>query len=299
VLSLRDITRDHMREAELHARNAELEIACAKLKGAQEQVVQSERLASIGQLAAGVAHEINNPIGFVSSNLNALQRYVASLLDAANACTAAAERSGDRAMAAEVEQIRRRVDLDYLATDIPQLLAESCEGIERVSKIVRDLRDFSRRERSEAWVEADLHKGIDTTLNIVWNELKYKAEVVKTFGDLPTIECLPSELNQVFMNVLINAGQAIKERGLITISTGCVDDRVWIAFGDNGEGIPADILPRIFDPFFTTKPVGTGTGLGLAISYGIIAKHHGDIQITSFPGEGTLLRIELPIRQPH
>ena len=299
MLSMRDVTRDQAREAELHARNAELEVAYAKLEGAQAQIVQSERLASIGQLAAGVAHEINNPIGFVSSNLNTLQRYVANLLNATREYAAAAARSGGAEGAAEIEEIRSRLDLDFLATDIPQLLAESCEGIDRVSKIIRDLKDFSRRERSEDWTQADLHKGIDATLNIVWNELKYKAEVVKSFGELPLVECLPSELNQVFMNVLVNAGQAIQKNGLITISTGREGDNVWVAIGDNGEGIPADVLPRIFDPFFTTKPVGTGTGLGLAISYGIVAKHHGNIQITSFPGEGTLLRIELPIKQPH
>jgi len=298
ALYLRDSTRDHTRESELQARNAELEVAYAKLKGAQEQVVQSEKLASIGQLAAGVAHEINNPIGYVSSNLNSLQRYVATLLNAIQQLAATGRRSGDPDVMAEVEDLRSRLDLDFLATDIPQLLAESCDGIDRVRKIVRDLKDFSRRERSEDWVETDIHRGIEATLNIIWNELKYKAEIIKSFGELPLVECLPSELNQVFMNILMNAGQAIKTHGVITVSTGCTDDKVWIAIGDDGEGIPEDILPRIFDPFFTTKPVGTGTGLGLAISYGIIAKHHGKIEITSVPGQGTLMRIELPIRQP-
>ena len=298
VLSLRDSTRDHTRETELQARNAELEVACARLKGAQEQILQSEKLASIGQLAAGVAHEINNPIGYVSSNLSSLQRYTATLLNAIRQLSAAVHQTGDSAVIGEVDDLRRRFVLDFLATDIPQLLAESCEGIDRVRKIVRDLKDFSRRERCEDWVETDIHRGIDATLNIIWNELKYKAEIIKSFGELPQVECLPSELNQVFMNVLMNAGQAIKERGVITISTGCSQDTVWVAIGDDGEGIPEDVLPRIFDPFFTTKPVGTGTGLGLAISYGIVAKHHGKIQITSVPDQGTLLRIELPVRQP-
>jgi len=299
VLALRDATRDHTRETELHARNAELEVAYARLKGAQEQILQSEKLASIGQLAAGVAHEINNPIGYVSSNLSSLQRYAATLLNAILQLTAAVRRTGDSAAISEVEELQQRCDFDFLATDIPQLLAESCEGIDRVRKIVRDLKDFSRRERRDDWVETDIHRGLEATLNIIWNELKYKTEIVKSFGELPPVECIPSELNQVFMNVLMNAGQAIKERGVITLSTGCSDDHVWIVIGDDGEGIPEDVLPRIFDPFFTTKPIGTGTGLGLAISYGIITKHHGKIQITSAPGEGTLLRIELPVRQPH
>jgi len=299
ALSLRDVTRDHARESELQARNAELEVAYARLKGAQEQILQSEKLASIGQLAAGVAHEINNPIGYVSSNLSSLQRYVATLLDAIQQLSKAATRSSDAVTRSDVEELRRKLDLDFLATDIPQLLVESCEGIDRVRKIVRDLKDFSRRERSEDWVQADIHRGIEATLNIVWNELKYKTEIIKSFGELPLVECLPSELNQVFMNVLMNAGQAIKDHGVITVSTGRSDETVWIAIGDDGEGIPEDVLPRIFDPFFTTKPVGTGTGLGLSISYGIIAKHHGKIEITSVPQQGTLLRIELPIRQPH
>lgn len=297
-LSVRDITLDYTRETELHARNAELEVAYAKLKGAQEQIVQSEKLASIGQLAAGVAHEINNPIGYVNSNLSTLQGYVSQLLAAIDTYAVALARTGDAATVAEVEEIRQRFDIDFLAVDLPQLLTESREGIDRVCKIVRDLKDFSRSDRGEVWVRADVHVGLESTLNIVSNQLKYKAQIVKTFADLPLIEWLPSELNQVFLNILMNAGQAITERGIITVATGQSGDKVWIAIGDDGEGIPADVLPRIFDPFFTTKPVGSGTGLGLSISYGIVAKHHGNIEITSVPGQGTLLRIELPIEQP-
>jgi len=276
-----------------------LEIAYAKLKSAQEQAIQSEKLASIGQLAAGVAHEINNPIGYVSSNLNTLQSYVSQLLGAIDACAVAFAPTNDRAAAAVVEEIRRRFDIDFLAVDVPQLLAESRAGIDRVRKIIRDLKDFSRRDRSDSWVRTDVHAGLESTLNIVLNQLKYKAQIIKTFAELPLIECLPSELNQVFLNILMNAGQAIKERGVITVSTGRSADRVWIAIGDDGEGIPEDVLPNIFDPFFTTKPVGTGTGLGLSISYAIVAKLHGSIQVTSVPGQGTLMRIELPIEQPH
>jgi two-component system, NtrC family, sensor kinase len=297
-MSVRDISIDYARETELRERNAQLEVANSKLKGAQEQVIQSEKLASIGQLAAGVAHEINNPIGYVNSNLSTLQTYATKLLTAIEILAAALARKSGAASVAEVQEIRERFDIDFLAVDLPQLLTESREGIDRVCKIVRDLKDFSRSDRGEAWVSADIHRGLESTLNIVWNELKYKAQIVRTFGELPPIECLPSELNQVFMNILMNAGQAIKERGVITVSTGRTDDKIWIAIGDDGEGIPADVLPRIFDPFFTTKPVGSGTGLGLAISYGIIAKHHGTIEIASVPGQGTLLRIELPIAQP-
>lgn len=285
------------RTRELHARNAELEIAYAKLKNAQEQAIQSEKLASIGQLAAGVAHEINNPIGYVSSNLATLQDYVSKLFGAVNAYAAQAQ-ARDESAALESERIRRDAEIDFLSTDAPQLIRESREGIDRVCKIVRDLKDFSRRDRNEAWVNADVHQGLESTLNIVSNQIKYKAQIVKTFGDLPLIECLPSELNQVFLNILMNAGQAVQQNGLITVSTGWAGDKVWIAIGDDGEGIPSDVLPRIFDPFFTTKPVGTGTGLGLSISYGIVAKHHGTIEVTSVPHQGTLMRVELPVAQP-
>lgn len=292
---VRDITQDSMRESELHARNAELEVAYAKLQGAQEQVMQSEKLASIGQLAAGVAHEINNPIGYVNSNLSTLQRYISQLFSAIQSYEAAL---AGGAGAAEAVSIRQKLDLDFLVGDVPQLLSESREGIDRVCKIVRDLKDFARKERSEDWVKADIHRGLDSTLNIIWNELKYKAQIVKTFGELPPVECLPSELNQVFMNILMNAGQAIRDQGIITVTTSVAGERVRIDIGDDGEGIPPDVLPRVFDPFFTTKPVGSGTGLGLAISYGIVSKHHGTIEVSSTPGQGTLLRIELPIAQP-
>jgi signal transduction histidine kinase len=198
----------------------------------------------------------------------------------------------------ESDRICRDAEIDFLSTDAPELIRESREGIDRVCKIIRDLKDFSRRDRSEAWVKADVHQGLESTLNIVSNQIKYKAQIVKTFGDLPLIECLPSELNQVFLNILMNAGQAVQQNGLITVSTGCTGDKVWIAIGDDGEGIPSEVLPRIFDPFFTTKPVGTGTGLGLSISYGIVAKHHGTIEVTSVPHQGTLMRVELPIVQP-
>jgi signal transduction histidine kinase len=298
-LCVRDVTWEHAREAELHARAAELEITNARLKSVQEQVIQTEKLASIGQLAAGVAHEINNPIAYVKSNLNSLQQYTANLFSTVKTYADAVMHPDDPVAIDKATQAGQQIDLESVATDVKELLAESREGIERVCKIVSDLKDFSRRDQTTDWVRADLHSGLESTLNIVWNELKYKAQVVKTFGDLPLVECLPSELNQVFMNILINAGQAIKTHGVITVSTEHMGDKVRISIGDDGEGIPAEALPRIFDPFFTTKAVGEGTGLGLAISYGIVAKHHGTIEVTSVPGQGTLFLIELPIAQPN
>lgn len=297
-VSARDISFEYARKSELQSRNAELEVAYRRLKGAQDQLLQSEKLASIGQLAAGVAHEINNPIGYVHSNLATLQEYSKHLLTLIEAYDRLVDDSGSSQARIEVNDLRQRLDFSFLQSDLPQLIEESREGIERVRKIVQDLKDFSRSDARDKFVLADLHRGLDSTLNIIWNDLKYKAQVVKTFGEIPQIECIPSELNQVFMNILLNAGQAIAERGIVTVSTSVDADQVVIAIGDDGDGIPEDVLPRIFDPFFTTKPVGTGTGLGLAISYGLVKKHHGTIDVTSTPGEGTLFLIRLPITQP-
>jgi len=175
---------------------------------------------------------------------------------------------------------------------------ESREGITRVRKIVQDLKDFSRVDANQEWQWADLHAGIDSTLNIVSNEVKYKADVIKEYGDIPEIECQPSHINQVIMNIVVNGAHAITgERGVIKIRTGCQDDHVWIEISDNGAGIPKEFQSRIFDPFFTTKPIGSGTGLGLSLSYGIIQKHNGRIEVQSEPGQGTTFRITLPVRQ--
>ena len=297
-LVARDVSFEYARKSELQSRNAELEVTNQKLKGTQEQLVQSEKLASIGQLAAGVAHEINNPIGYVHSNMATLAQYSENLLSLVKSYEKAFSSPDPQAHAAELQNLSQSLDIEFVQSDLPQLIEESREGVERVRKIVQDLKDFSRSDAQDQFVKADIHRGLDSTLNIIWNDLKYKAQVVKTFGDIPLIECIPSELNQVFMNILLNAGQAIKERGIVTVSTSLDGDHVVVAIGDDGIGIPDDLLPKIFDPFFTTKPVGTGTGLGLAISYGLIKKHHGSIDVTSTPGEGTLFLIRLPITQP-
>ncbi len=285
-------------ERELQQRHAELRQAYLRLNGTQEKLLQSEKMASIGQLAAGVAHEINNPIGYVHSNLGSLQEYLRSLFTLIEAYERALRAPDPKALIPEIDDIRQRFDIDFISRDLPQLMAESREGIERVTRIVRDLKDFSYSDRSESWKMADLHAGLESTINIIWNELKYKVTLQRNYGELPLVECLPSELNQVYMNLLLNAGQAIAERGTITVSTGQEGDHVWIEFRDDGPGIAPDLLKRIFDPFFTTKPVGSGTGLGLSISYSIIDKHHGRIDVSSPPGEGACFRIWLPLRQP-
>ncbi|MFA1262122.1 ATP-binding protein [Xanthomonas axonopodis pv. fascicularis] len=286
-------------ERELQQRHAELRQAYLRLNGAQDKLLQSEKMASIGQLAAGVAHEINNPIGYVHSNLGSLQEYLRSLFTLIEAYERALQAPDPKALIPEIDEIRNRADIDFISRDLPQLMSESREGIERVTRIVRDLKDFSYSDRSESWKMVDLHAGLESTINIIWNELKYKVTLERNYADLPLVECLPSELNQVYMNMLLNAGQAIAERGTITVTTGRDEaENVWIQFQDSGAGIAPDLLQRIFDPFFTTKPVGSGTGLGLSISYGIINKHHGRIDVESVPGQGASFRIVLPIRQP-
>lgn len=285
-------------EAQLQQRHAELRQAYLRLNGAQDKLLQSEKMASIGQLAAGVAHEINNPIGYVHSNLGSLQEYLRSLFTVIEAYERALHAPDPRQMLPEIEEIRGRLDIDFIIRDLPQLLSESREGIERVTRIVRDLKDFSYSGRGESWRRVDLHAGLESTINIIWNELKYKVTLERRYSELPLVECLPSELNQVYMNLLLNAGHAIGERGTIVVSTGQDGEHVWVEFKDSGSGMPPELVKRIFDPFFTTKPVGSGTGLGLSISYSIVNKHHGRIDVDSTPGQGTAFRVVLPVNQP-
>ncbi|WP_321801927.1 histidine kinase [Burkholderia sp. BCC1988] len=259
------------------------------------QLLQSEKLASIGQLAAGVAHEINNPIGFISANLNTLRTWVRSLLDVIAAHEAVLPQLEPAARDA-LTALRGAADLDYVRDEIVTLIDESIDGAVRVRRIVQDLRDFSRPGSGE-WSVADIHAGLESTLNVVHNELKYKADIVREYGDLPLVECLPSQLNQVFMNLLVNAAHAMPTRGVITIRTSSDGEQVSIAISDTGTGMTPDIVRRIFDPFFTTKPVGQGTGLGLSVSHGIVERHRGTIDVTSEPGRGTTFRVRLPIRR--
>ncbi|HCS41672.1 MAG TPA: hybrid sensor histidine kinase/response regulator [Pseudomonas sp.] len=267
-------------------------------KQLESQLVQSEKLASLGQLAAGVAHEINNPIGFISSNLGTLDGYFKQLQEMLDAYRDAEEAIGSSELVERLQQLRERIELEFLRDDIPLLIKESKEGISRVGQIVKNLKDFSRVDSNQEWQWANLQQGIESTLNIVANELKYKADVVKDYQVLPDIECLPSQINQVIMNLIVNASQAIgPERGTLTLRTGLAVETVWIEVEDTGSGIAPQCLPKIFDPFFTTKPVGQGTGLGLSLSYGIVKKHRGEISVRSEVGVGTTFRVELPVRQ--
>ena len=278
--------------------NAEIRGINKRLEETQTQLLQSEKMASIGQLAAGVAHEINNPIGYVYSNLGTLEKYVQDVFSMIEGYEQAEGAIVDDGARARLQAARERLDIAFLKEDLRALMAESREGITRVKNIVQDLKGFSHVDATDEWYAADLHKGLDSTLNIVNNEIKYKAEVVKEYGEIVAVECLPSQLNQVFMNLLVNAAHAIEVRGTITVRTGIQDVEVWVEIADTGKGIAAEGLKRVFDPFYTTKPIGHGTGLGLSLSYGIIQKHHGRIEVQSEVGKGTTFRVWLPVKQP-
>ena len=303
---VRDITTRKRLEADLETQirtlkllNSEHKKVNCKLTLAQNQLLQSEKLASIGLLAAGVAHEINNPVGFVSSNLMSLKNYVHDLLALIDAYESAEKKMpGTSTEFFPVQVLKEKLDLPFLRSDVEALMSESRDGLDRVKTIVKSLKDFARMDTEDTFREDDIHQGIESTLKVAWNEIKYKCDVRKEYGDIPPVECLLSHLNQVFMNLLVNAAHAIESRGTITIRTGIHDKGVLVEIADTGKGIPAENLSRIFDPFFTTKPIGQGTGLGLSVSYSIVQKHHGRIEAISEVGKGTTFRVWLPLKQP-
>lgn len=284
-------------QAQLQARVNELDAMNRQLEEAQNQLLQQDKMASIGQLAAGVAHEINNPIGFVSSNLNTLRQYVGGLLSLSEASDAVLAAPADATAISLLARTRKEVEIEFLREDLPQLLDECADGLGRVKKIVQDLKDFSRVDHSD-WAEADLNIGLESTLNVVRHEVKYKAEVIRNLAPLPPVMCLAAQLNQVFMNLIVNAAHAIVDKGSITLVSGVEQDWAWVQVEDTGCGMSADVKRRIFEPFFTTKDVGKGTGLGLSLSFSIVQKHGGAIQVKSAVGRGTAIRVWLPVGGP-
>lgn len=294
------VTNQDLAESNIHleekveARTHELTALLKKMEDTQSQLLQSEKMAAIGQLAAGVAHEINNPIGFVNSNLGTLRSYTERLLNVIAAYEQCQAKVKDIPMD-DIAAVRAEADLDFLREDVISLLKESQEGLTRVKKIVQDLKDFSHVDEAE-WQEADLNEGIESTLNVVSNEIKYKAEVVRQYGQLPPVRCIAAQVNQVLMNLLVNAAQAIENRGTITVRSGIDGPLVWIEVQDTGKGMSPEVQKRIFEPFYTTKPVGKGTGLGLSLSYDIIVKRHGGrFDVRSEPNQGSIFRLWLPV----
>lgn len=269
-----------------------------KLEDAQNQLLQSEKMASIGQLAAGVAHEINNPVGYINSNMVSLKEYASDMIEVIDLFSEylGQSNSDNIQLTNQLKNKIKEIDLEYIKSDLNSLIEESMEGVSRVKQIVQDLKDFSHVDEADMqW--ADLHHGLDSTLNIVHNELKYKADINKEYGEIPEVECIASQINQVFMNILVNAAHAIEKHGIITITTGLEDNLVFIKINDTGKGISGDSINRIFDPFYTSKPIGEGTGLGLSLSYSIIEKHKGKIEVESIVGQGTTFTIWLPVKQ--
>jgi signal transduction histidine kinase len=273
------------------------------------QLLQCDKMASIGQLAAGIAHEINNPLSFIMSNLHALHDYLADIravlrhyegLEQALAGHLAAGRAelhDCRTRLAELATAKASTGLSDMLNDLTPLISETQDGVERIRTIVQGLKEFTHAGE-EARKHADLNRCLQSTLKIVWNELKYKTEVVEEYGPIPELLCYPQKVNQVFMNLLINAAQAIRDKGTIRIRTFERNGGVAVEIADTGCGIPPDHLDRIFEPFFTTKEVGRGTGLGLAISYGIVEKHRGRIEVESAVGTGSTFRVWFPLDQP-
>ncbi len=294
----RDITGRKQLEGRLTALNEQLEQRVAeeveKNRIKDSFLLQQDKMASIGQLAAGVAHEINNPMGFIISNLKTLREYIQGLTGYIEAFEQL------HCLLPDVEQqrlaaLRKQLDVAFITTDITPLLSESLDGADRVKQIVLDLKDFARVDEVDAR-ETDLNQCVRSTVNIVRNELKYVAQLDLLLGEIPMVFCNPQQINQVITNLLVNAAQAIEGHGSITVTTFQEGEQVVLTIADTGKGMPEDVRKRIFEPFFTTKPVGQGTGLGLTISYDMVKKNGGDISVESEPGRGTSFTVRLPVQ---
>ena len=288
------------RTDELRVARDASEEALKKLQQAQAQLVQNDKMASVGQLSAGIAHEINNPTGFVLSNLKTLEEYINDIRcliteydTLLQRCVGISDEDVS-CIVKNIEKFKEKIDVVFLLHDIAQIFKETQDGMRRISKIVRDMKEFSHAG-SDKPEYTDVNKGLESTLNIVWNEIKYKSEVKTLYGDIPQVLCYPQQLNQVFMNILVNAAHAIEGRGVITLRTFSENGNVVIEISDTGKGISPEHLSRIFEPFFTTKPVGMGTGLGLSVAYAIIKKHNGEITVDSKVGAGTRFQVCIPV----
>ncbi|PPE71852.1 hypothetical protein C3942_21280 [Solimonas fluminis] len=274
-------------EETVQARTGELRKALDDLRFQQAQLVQSEKMAALGQMVAGVAHEINTPLGYARGNVETVREslpFVRELIEA--------EQSGD---ARRREEAQRRWPADEGLAEFEILLKDAEHGLGQIAELVLGLKDFSRVDRSLTELFS-LNDGLDTALKICQSQLKGRVEVQREYGELPLVPCAPSQINQVFLNLISNAGQAIEGQGLIMLRTYAEDDEAVVEVQDSGCGMDADTLAHIFEPFFTTKPVGKGTGLGLSIVFRIVEDHRGRIEVDSRPGQGTTFRLRLPLK---
>ncbi|MDD5298284.1 MAG: PAS domain S-box protein [Rhodocyclaceae bacterium] len=292
----RDITDAKAADDALQSQLAETQRLNRRLEEAQNQLIQSEKMASLGQLSAGIAHELNTPLGFVGSNLGTLERYFLDLMELVAAYEYAEKaHPADAPAFAAAREAYRQCGMEYMKEDMPALFSETRDGLERVQRIVRDLNDFSQAG-SEAYQHSDLNHNLEVTLSILAARIGGQTKVEKDYGRLPEVWCQPSALNQVFLNILGNALQAMRGIGTLSLRTRESEGQAVVEVRDTGCGMPAEIQSRIFEPFFTTKPVGEGTGLGLSLAYGIVKKHGGRIEVDSRPGKGSTFRIVLPIK---
>jgi two-component system NtrC family sensor kinase len=305
---IRDVTESMKHKMQVHKMNVDLIDSLYTLRRNQPKLIQQEKLASIGQLAAGIAHELNNPIGFISSNFTSLKSYIRTIKEYIhyfeNETSQMAEGSASsvKQLQEHMNEFKEDEKLDYIFHDIDDLVNESMEGIHRITEIVRSLRNFSRIDNESEIEQYDVNDALESTLTVAKNEIKYVAEVEKEYSNVPLIECVGGEINQVLLNIIINAAQSLKsqkrgEKGRIGLKTHADDEYVYCQISDDGPGIPKEIIGKIYDPFFTTKEAGKGTGLGLSISYDIIVhKHEGDLSVASTVGKGTTFTIKLPIK---
>lgn len=293
----RGVTYHRLRRAELNHHEdlkRALDERTSELLKTHTLLLQNEKMALIGQIATGVAHEINNPLGFISCNLECLRKYSERLLAFLAVQSESLAKYCPAEEFARIEELRTRTHINKIAEEIPEIVLESQEGVERINEIIRNLKSFARVDDNE-FVSRNIKEIVEKAINIVRNELKYVAKLITDYGDISPIDCLPNQLAQVFMNLLVNAAQAINEQGEIRVRTWQEGEHIYASISDTGSGIPDEAKGRIFEQFFTTKEVGKGTGMGLPICYNIIQKHSGEIAVDSIVGKGTTFTIKLPV----